>query len=148
MPAALNGPAPVSLGPTRIPFPDPILKEDDPHHWHLCKGRAFENFTHVAFSNQHRPSMMGYSGIFGYDEWEFPRKEVWASPDKDEVISLTIDTRSGDPSPISRWPNYPANLLRRKDFLAQRQPYWYDVIVDQKPPVLNILGTKEGIPVP
>jgi predicted amidohydrolase len=130
--AALKGPAPVTLGPTKIPFADPIIKGDDPHHWHLGKGRAFDNGTHVAFSNQHGGGMMGLSGIFGYNPWEFPRPEVWASPDKDEVISFTMDTTSLSP-------DFPSNALRRKDFVGMRQPYWYDAVVDPKPPVLDIL---------
>ena len=130
--AALKGPAPITLGPTKIPFEDPIIKGDDPHHWHLAKGRSFDNGTHVAFSNQHGNGMMGFSGIFGIDPWEFPRPEVWASSDKDEVVSFTMDTTSIDPS-------FPSNPLRRKDFVGMRQPYWYDVIVDSKPPVLDIL---------
>jgi len=133
--AALKGPAPVTLGPTKIPFADPIIKGDDPHHWHIAKGRAFDNGTHVAFSNQHGNGMMGISGIFGIDPWEFPRPEVWASSDKDEAIAFTMDTTSIDAS-------FPANPLRRKDFLGMRQPYWYDVIVDAKPPVLDFLEGK------
>ncbi len=130
--AALEGPAPITLGPTKIPFADPIIKGDDPHHWHIGKARAFDNGTHVAFCNQHGNKMMGISGIFGIDPWEFPRPEVWASSDKDEVISFSIDTTSIDP-------HFPSNALRRKDFLGMRQPYWYDVIVASKPPVLDIL---------
>ena len=99
----LKGPAPITLGATDIPFADPIIKGDDPHHWHLAKGRAFDNGTHVAFSNQYGNGMMGLSGIFGFDPWEFPRPEVWASPDKEEVVSFTMDTTSTDP-------NFPSNL--------------------------------------
>ena len=130
--AALKGPAPITLGPTNIPFADPIIKGNDPHHWHLAKGRSFDNGTHVAFSNQCGNGMMGLSGIFGFDPWEFPRPEVWASPGKEEVVSFTMDTTSTDP-------NFPSNPLRRKDFLGMRQPYWYDVIVDSKPPVMDTL---------
>ena len=130
--AALKGPAPVTLGATKIPFADPIIKGDDPHHWHIAKGRAFDNGTHVAFSNQHGNGMMGLSGIFGFDPWEFPRPEVWASSDKDEIISFTMDT-------TSVCADFPSNALRRKDFVGMRQPYWYDTIVEPKPPVLDIL---------
>lgn len=130
--AALQGPAPIALEATKIPFADPILKTDDPQHWHLGKGRAFDNNTHIAFSNQIGSGMMGYSAIFGYDAWEFPRPEVWASADQAEVITFTMDT-------TSVCPDFPSNPLRRKDFMGMRQPVWYDLIVEEKPPVLDIM---------
>jgi hypothetical protein len=55
--------------------------------------------------------------------WEFPRPEVWASRNKDEVVSFAMDT-------TSVCADIPSNALRRKDFVGMRQPYWYDPIVD------------------
>lgn len=132
VPAALKGPAPITLGPTEIPFADPIIKGDDPHHWHLAKGRAYDNCTFIIFSNQHGDTYMGLSGVFANFPWEFPRNEAWASKDKDEVVSVKMDTTS-----VSK--EYPTNFLRAKDFVSMRQPYWYGMIVEKKPPVLDII---------
>jgi len=132
VPAALKGPAPITLGPTEIPFADPIIKGDDPHHWHLAKGRAYDNSTFLIFSNQHGDSMMGLSGVFANFPWEFPRNEAWASKDKDEVVSIIMDTTSESK-------NCPTNSLRSKDFISMRQPYWYGMMVEKKPPILDII---------
>jgi predicted amidohydrolase len=105
----LKGPAPVTLGPTDIPFADPIIKGDDPNHWHLAKGRSFDNGTYVAYSNQCENGMMGLSGILGYDPREFPRPEVWASTDKEEVIAFTTDTTSSNP-------DFPSNPPQEEGF--------------------------------
>jgi predicted amidohydrolase len=133
VPAALKGPAPITLGPTEIPFADPIIKGDDPHHWHLAKGRAYDNSTFLIFSNQHGDTMMGLSGVFANFPWEFPRNEAWASKDKDEVVSIIMDTTSENK-------NYPTNNLRAKDFVSMRQPYWYGMMVEKKPPILDIIS--------
>lgn len=132
VPAALKGPKPIPLGPTEIPFEDPIIKGDDPHHWHLAKGRGYDNSTFVIFSNQYGDGMMGLSGVFANFPWEFPRNEAWASEDQDEVVSINMDTSSENE-------DYPTNNLRAKDFVGMREPYWYNMMVEKKPPILDII---------
>ena len=40
VPAALKYPRVASLGPTDVPFADPIIREADDVHWHLLRSRS------------------------------------------------------------------------------------------------------------
>lgn len=122
VPSAMAGPKPIAMGPTKISTPNP---GQDPVHWFLWRVRAAENNTYLAFSNFIGSGHIGMSGVFGPSLWKFPRHEVLASPDREELVSLTIDTRSALRS------KYPTNVVRAKDLVRLRHPYWYDCLVEQ-----------------
>jgi predicted amidohydrolase len=120
-PSAMTGPKPIGMGPTQIPTPNP---GEDPVHWFLWRVRAGENNTYLAFSNYAGSDYMGMSGIFGPFLWQFPRHEGLASANRDQIVSLVMDTRSAPKS------QYPTNVVRAKDLIRLRHPYWYDSIVE------------------
>lgn len=122
VPSAATGPKPSAMEATKIPTPNPAK---DPVHWFLWRVRAGENNTYLAFSNHIGGDYMGRSGIFGPFLWRFPREETMAAPDREQLVFLSIDTRNAPGS------EYPTNVVRVKDLVRLRHPYWYDALVQQ-----------------
>jgi hypothetical protein len=76
------------------------------------------------------------SGIFGPFLWQFPRNEAIASSSREEAISWSIDIRSTPGS------EYPTNVVRVKDLVRLRHPYWYDPLVQ---PVRQVEKVEEKV---
>jgi len=136
-PAAVNSPKPYGLAGTKEWHNYPIPTGYSTMHWHLWRVRGGENNCYMAFANQIGDYIVGdpcvgRSGIFGPDTFLFPRQEIILSADEEEIGSYTIDT-SNSPDSV-----YPTNVVRRKDLVCMRQPLWYDLIIDEKPPVLGL----------
>jgi predicted amidohydrolase len=121
-PSAMSGPKPIGMGATQIPTPNP---NEDPHHWFLWRVRAGENNTYLAFSNYVGSEYVGMSGVFGPFLWQFPRNEVMADATSEGIYSWTVDTRN------ARGSEYPTNVVRAKDLVRMRHPYWYDALVEE-----------------
>ena len=130
-PSAVDCPKPYGLSETFAGHNYPIPKGYNTIHWHLWRVRAGENNCYLIFANQIGGNYIGRSGIFGPDTFEFPRKEVILSSDKEECISYEVDTSNCEDS------IYPTNVVRRKDLICMRQPLWYDDIVTKNPKVLK-----------
>lgn len=109
---------------SNIPQNYPIPTGADPLHWHLFRTRAGENNVYFVFANvtDSENKSGGYSGIFGPETFTFPRNEhiLWQ---EEEETSQQIDTRSLPDSP------YPTNVVRRKDMLTMRHPYYYKPLI-------------------
>lgn len=136
-PSAVNYPKPYGLPETKICHDYPIPKGYSTMHWHLWRIRAGENNCYLAFANQigsyiGEKNCIGRSGIFGPDTFEFPRKEIILSENEEEIGTFNIDTSNISDS------IYPINVVRRKDLISMRQPLWYDIIIDERPPVLEL----------
>ena len=136
-PAAVNSPKPYGLAGTEEWHNYPIPRGYSTMHWHLWRVRGGENNCYMAFANQigdyiSGDPCVGRSGIFGPDTFSFPRHEIILSADEEEVGTFTVDT-SNCPDSV-----YPTNVVRRKDLVCMRIPLWYDVIVSQDPPVLEL----------
>jgi predicted amidohydrolase len=125
-PSAVEFPAPIASEGTTIPHPRPIPTGPDPLHWHLWRVRAGESCTYVAFANQFGTesgvNFIGRSGIFQPDLFAFPRKETVASENREEILTLEVDTRNLKS-------DQPTNPVRSKYLLRMRLPYWYDPVV-------------------
>lgn len=138
-PAAVNFPKPLALAATENHHIYPVPMAYDPIHWHLWRGRGGENNCYMAFANQIGPytgssaDCIGRSGIFGPDMVEFPRREIVASADEEDLLTMEIDTSCQDESV------WPSNIVRRKDYFIKRQPLHYDMITRKNPPVCSIL---------
>jgi hypothetical protein len=74
----------------------------------------------------------GRSGIFQADTFAFPRQEIILSETEEEIGTYGINT-SNSPDSV-----YPTNVVRRKDLVCMRLPHWYDLIVSECPPVLDL----------
>lgn len=131
-PSAASFPKPYGLSATTAWHNYPIPRGMSAIHWHLWRVRAGENNCWLVFSNQ-TESCFGRSGIFGPDTFKFPRDEVILTSDGEETATMEIDT-SNCPGSV-----YPTNVVRRKDLVSMRQPLWYDLLIDPKPPVLSII---------
>lgn len=136
-PSAVNSPKPYGLSGTREWHNYPIPRGYSTIHWHLWRVRGGENNCYMAFANQTGEYIsgdpcIGRSGIFGPDTFLFPRQEVILTEKDEETASFVIDTSNSQDS------IYPTNVVRRKDLICMRQPLWYDVIVEEKPPVLDL----------
>ncbi|HHY95606.1 MAG TPA: amidohydrolase, partial [Firmicutes bacterium] len=141
-PSSVPGPRPIALGATAVSLPEPIYRGPNPTHWHLWRCRAGENGVYVIFANQWGKNSMGYSGIFHPDYYGYPRHEAVGDGEGDSVLALEVDTRDGWSGTVhlqnwlmgNRWA---VNPVRTKDYLRLRQPYWYDIFVHRRPPVLE-----------
>ena len=122
-PSAMDCPRPYGLRPTKAGHNYPIPKGYSKVHWHMWRVRAGENNVYLAFSNYPGGKYIGRSGIFGPDTFEFPRREMILSSDRQEEGSMVIDTGNSKDSV------YPTNVVRRKDLVSMRQPLWYDDLV-------------------
>lgn len=136
-PAAVKVPKPYGLAATEAWHNYPIPRGHNTIHWHLWRVRGGENNCYMAFANMvgeyvNGDDCIGRSGIFGPDMFSFPRHELILSANEEEVGTFTIDT-SNSPDSV-----YPTNVVRRKDLLCMRQPLWYDILIDQNPPVLEL----------
>ncbi|WP_446897961.1 nitrilase-related carbon-nitrogen hydrolase [Clostridium sp. LBM24168] len=136
-PSAVSFPKPYGLAETKVLHNYPIPRGYSTMHWHLWRVRAGENNCYLAFANQigyykNGKNYIGRSGIFGPDTFEFPRRETILSSDREETVTFGIDTSN------ILGCVYPTNIVRRKDLLCMRQPLWYDVIIDENPPVLEL----------
>ena len=137
-PAAVNSPKPYGLAATTEWQNYPIPMGYSTVHWHLWRVRGGENNCYMAFANQIGDYVtgepcIGRSGIFGPDTFLFPRQEVILTAAQEETASYLIDT-SNSPDSV-----YPTNVVRRKDLVCMRHPLWYDLIVDENPPVRKLL---------
>jgi len=136
-PAALNSPKPYGLDSTDAWHNYPIPRGYSTMHWHLWRVRGGENNCYMAFANQigdyiSGEPCVGRSGIFGPDTFSFPRHEIILSADEEEVGTYSIDTSNSADSV------YPTNVVRRKDLVCMRQTLWYDILIDEHPPVLDL----------
>ena len=127
VPAALKYPRVTSLGPTDVPFEEPILREADDVHWHLLRSRSEENNAMVAFANRCGRDYIGRSGVFDKQGDGSLRHEVVASEDRPEVVALTLST--AQTPGLDR----PTSAGRVKDMVRMRQTYWYTPIVQSRP---------------
>ena len=127
VPGALRYPRVTPLGPTAVPFDDPIIKEADDVHWHLLRSRSEENHLFLAFANFCGADYMGRSGIFDKQGDGSLRREVVASENKAEALTLTLSTIQ---SPGLERPTTPGRL---KDMVRMRQTYWYGPLVRPNP---------------
>ncbi len=125
-PSDIDCPKPYGLRATEAGHNYPVPKGYSTIHYHLWRVRAGENNCYLMFANTYGKKSIGRSGIFGPDTFEFPRREMVLSEDKEETGSFIIDT-SNDPGSI-----YPTNVVRRKDLVSMRQPLWYDDLVIEK----------------
>lgn len=130
-PSAVTAPKPYGLKATEVCHDYPIPTGDTAIHWHLWRVRAGENNTYLAFANHIGKTGFGRSGIFGPIPIGFPRHEVILSELEEEMATLEMDTSNLD-SP------YPTNPVRSKDNLVMRITHWYDLLVDENPPVLGL----------
>lgn len=136
-PSAVNAPTPYGLAGTANWHNYPIPMGYSTIHWHLWRVRGGENNCYMAFANMTGDYIsgnkcFGRSGIFQPDTFLFPRSEIILGADGEDVGTWKIDT-SNSPDSV-----YPTNVVRRKDLVAMRQHLWYDVLVDEKPPVLDL----------
>ena len=127
VPGALRYPRVTPLGPTAVPFDNPIIKEADDVHWHLLRSRSEENHLFLAFANFCGADYMGRSGIFDKQGDGSLRREVVASENKAEALTLTLSTIQ---SPGLERPTTPGRL---KDMVRMRQIYWYGPLVRPNP---------------
>ena len=127
VPGALRYPRPTPLGPTAVPFDDPIIKQADNVHWHLLRSRSEENHLFLAFANFCGKDYMGLSGIFDKQGDGSLRRESVASEDRPEAVALAVSTTQ--PPSLDR-PTTPGRL---KDMVRMRQTYWYGPIVRPNP---------------
>ncbi len=127
VPGALRYPRIMPLGPTAVPFEDPIIKDADEVHWHLLRSRSEENHLFLAFANLCGDDYMGRSGIFDKQGDGSLRHEVVASEDKPEAVTLTLSTLQ---APGLERPTTPGRL---KDMVRMRQTYWYGPLVRPQP---------------
>lgn len=119
IPAARPDPAPIGLGPTAVPLPAPILRDDDQSHWHYWRVLAWQSNVWIALAN---PG--GYSGIFSPDTMHFPKDEACCGPAGPPEAALhRIDT---SPGPL---PETYTNPVKTKALVSMRQPIWYDPLV-------------------
>ena len=131
VPGALKYPRVASLGPTDVPFADPVLREADDVHWHLLRSRSEENNAFVAFANRCGGDYIGRSGVFDKQGDGGLRREAVASEDRPEVVTLTVSTiQTPD---VDR----PTSSGRVKDMVRMRQTYWYT-------PIVRTLPTADG----
>jgi predicted amidohydrolase len=118
-PAALPGRLSFGHRGTGVAQSYPIPTGADPHHWHHARVRAGENNVYLGFANAIDPDhdIHGKSGVFGPDNFAFPRVEaiVWAGEGlaTSEIDTTNLDTR------------YPTNVVRRKDLVTMRLPHHY-----------------------
>ncbi|MDR2077313.1 MAG: hypothetical protein LBP61_10370 [Desulfovibrio sp.] len=136
-PSAVNAPKPYGLGATDAWHNYPIPRGQSTIHWHLWRVRGGENNCYMAFANMvgdyiGGDKCFGRSGVFQADTFAFPRQEVILSATEEEIGTCGIDTSS---SPDSV---YPTNVVRRKDLVCMRLPHWYDIIISEQPPVLEL----------
>lgn len=103
---------------TTVPLNYPIPRGATPLHWHHMRVRAGENNVYLAYANP--PECGGYSGIFGPDTFEFPRRERVAGATA-EIVLAPIDTSDGTGP-------YPSNVVRRKDLVTMRLPHHYGTL--------------------
>lgn len=122
-PSSVDCPVPYGLRGTKAGHNYPIPKGYSTIHWHLWRVRGGENNCYMLFANALSADSFGRSGIFGPDTFKFPRDERIYSADKEELVSMTVDTSSAADSV------YPTNVVRRKDLVSMRQPLWYDPLV-------------------
>ncbi len=122
-PSSVDCPVPYGLRGTKAGHNYPIPKGYSTIHWHLWRVRGGENNCYMLFANALSADSFGRSGIFGPDTFKFPRDERICSADKEELVSMTVDTSSAADSV------YPTNVVRRKDLVSMRQPLWYDPLV-------------------
>ena len=127
VPAALKYPRVTGLGPTAVPFEDPIIREADDVHWHLLRSRSEENNAFVAFANRCGGDYIGRSGVFDKQGDGGLRREAVASEDRPEIVSLAVSTTQ--PSGLDR----PATPGRVKDMVRMRQTFWYSPLVQPHP---------------
>ena len=131
VPGALKYPRVASLGPTDVPFADPVIREADDVHWHLLRSRSEENNAFVAFANRCGGDYIGRSGVFDKQGDGGLRREAVASEDRPEVVTLTVSTiQTPD---VDR----PTSSGRVKDMVRMRQTYWYT-------PIVRTLPTADG----
>ena len=131
VPGALKYPRVASLGPTDVPFADPIIRAADDVHWHLLRSRSEENNAFVAFANRCGGDYIGRSGVFDKQGDGGLRREAVASEDRPEVVTLTVSTiQTPD---VDR----PTSSGRVKDMVRMRQTYWYT-------PIVRTLPTADG----
>lgn len=119
IPSALHEPQPVALKETALSLPPTAFIGGDPIHWHLWRNRSVETNTYIAFANQINDGGMGYSGIFGPTDW--PRREKVIG--KNEGL-ITCKINTGKAGVL-----YPNTLVRTKDNMRMRVPYFYDPLV-------------------
>lgn len=122
VPAAIQGPEPLDLPPTKVPLKEKILNVSNRGYWHLGRVRAAENCSYLAFANRSDRDHMGWSGLFGPDLFQFPRVEAVIEGGGARVISLTVDTRdymgSHEPNPA-----------RFKELIRRRRTQFYDLLI-------------------
>ena len=135
VPGALEYPGTESLGATQVPHPPTVFTGPTPVHWHLLRNRSEENSTFIAFANQCGNGCYGRSGIFADIAFEvsLPRHESVASEDREEILSLEVDTSQLEGT------THPTSAVRIKDILRMRQTYWYDLLVQPDPPIVDML---------
>ena len=131
VPAALKYPRVTGLGPTEVPFEDPIIKDADDVHWHLLRSRSEENNALVAFANRCGGDYIGRSGVFDKQGDGGLRRDIVASEDRPEIVTLTLSTTQ---APGIDRPTTPGRV---KDMVRMRQTYWYT-------PIVRALPTADG----
>ncbi len=151
-PAFLNFPAPIGLGPTRIPDIRQFAEDEyDETHYLIWRIRAAEHNVYLALSNwigsRTGLSANGLSGIYPPTTGIYPLSEVVAEEDEPCLMMMTIDTREqrtgrrttrmleyspGDMAgsltgelAYDIHDSIPGNAVRGKPLLRKRQPYWY-----------------------
>jgi len=166
VPALLNFPDPIGLGPTSIPYgPQIAPQEYDPVHYLLWRVRAAEHNVYLALANWSGQSdglhANGNSGIFAPDCSTYPWSEVIAEEGEPGLTMMTIDTREQRTGRRSTTlsPSYtpgdvvgsltgelaydirdtiPGNIARSKPLLRKRMPFWYlDLIRKAQHPIKN-----------
>lgn len=129
-PSHVDWPPVMAQGPTTVPFPPHVERAATNDHFHLWRERSRENNTYIAFANWPSPAM-GWSGIFGPELEELPRREAVVAGSEPGMAALEIDTTNLDSS-------YPTNVVRAKDLLQMRLPIWYDALLE---PIRSTLVT-------
>lgn len=122
-PAAVAGRFTGPHAGTQVPHNYPIPTGADPYHWHAFRIRGGESNVYFAFANvlDAARGFEGNSGLFGPDNFAFPRQES-AVLDEEGVVTTSVDTTNLDTP-------YPTNIVRRKDLLAMRLPHHYPDLV-------------------
>lgn len=121
-PSAMSGPLPTDLPPSDVPLAKEIVDVPLEGYWHLWRWRASENNSYLAFANRSDGEIMGWSGIFGPNTYEFPFIERYAPGKGNHVLRLQVDTRDYIASEKP-------NLVRHKDTIRMRKPHFYDQLV-------------------
>jgi predicted amidohydrolase len=120
----LREPAPVGLGATDVPLPDPSPTGADPRHWLLPRVRAAENNVWLAFANAGTLP----SGIFGPSFYRFPRREMIAD---DGVARMDLPADLDDRD---------RRTALEKPYLRMRVPHLYPSLIASAQPAVKQEG--------